>query len=786
MNLTDIDDKIIRGAQAAGESIEELAARWIARFLADAAALRLTPPDMLPRATRHIDDIVELIAALRQRATPTAPRTAPSSSGSPRGPPTAASRAWTPTQLRVGERVEADEYGKDDVRDFALWKGPKPDEPSWATAIGPGRPGWHIECSAMSMRHLGESFDIHTGGVDLVFPHHEDEIAQSEAATGGALRPDLAPLRSPPDGRREDGEVDRQHRPRRELLEAGVSPRALRYVLIAVHYRQGLDYSEASLEAAGAALERLDTLLAALEGYAETRADDPTLPEMLDRTRSAFEAAFDDDLNVSAALAAIFELVREANRRLAARSISHGRCGSDRRHCCATWIGCSGSCRSRGDALEPRWRRCSRPVSPRGRRASGLVRTCSATSLPPAASSWRTPVTGSAGAAWRWSDERPSAREDRDPDRPRRGPGSGRPGRHGGPGRRRTGPGRPGRPSRAGGPGPGRGGPTPGPSDRRPGSGPTRPASRDGGARRSRRPSGGRHGSWVRVRARSGDAPGPGPDGPRRESRTPPWREGPPPWASRPGPGAPRRATVIAPDRRCRTMGPRPTAVPRDGLTGHGARLPGLDRPRPDRMGPAAGRFGRRGDRPTGPTGVRPPAPTDARCRVPPSRMRSSSLQVRSWSPAAVRSRRRSRLGRPAIRLLVTPGRRQALERIVLHATTLRIPIVEVEGGSLTALAGFDGHQGVALVVEPRRFATLQEVLARAIERGEAPFVLVLNSSRTRRTWGRSSGAPRPPEFTACCSRPSDRPPSAPRPSRRRPARRNISCSAPLTTSRAR
>ena len=111
--------------------------------------------------------------------------------------------------------MEADEYGKDDVRDFALWKGPKPGEPSWDTAIGPGRPGWHIECSAMSMAHLGPSFDIHTGGVDLVFPHHEDEIAQSEAATGQPFVQHLAALRPPAHGRREDGQVDGQHRARR-------------------------------------------------------------------------------------------------------------------------------------------------------------------------------------------------------------------------------------------------------------------------------------------------------------------------------------------------------------------------------------------------------------------------------------------------------------------------------------------------------------------------------------------------------------------------------------------
>jgi len=322
MNLTDIDDKIIRGASAAGESIEELANRWIARFLADADALRMTPPDVLPRATRHIDDIVRLILTLESKGH--AYRT---DDGSiffriDSWPAYGRLARLDPDQLRVGERVEADEYGKDDVRDFALWKGSKPDEPSWSTELGEGRPGWHIECSAMSMRHLGESFDIHTGGVDLVFPHHEDEIAQSEAATG---RPFVrtwlhcAHLRMGGEKMaKSTGNIARVA----ELLEAGVSPRALRYVLLAVHYRQGLDYSQMALDAAGAALERLDTLLTTLEGYGEARDDDPTLSELLDRTRSDFEAALDDDLNVSAALAALFDLVRDANRRIAARSIS--------------------------------------------------------------------------------------------------------------------------------------------------------------------------------------------------------------------------------------------------------------------------------------------------------------------------------------------------------------------------------------------------------------------------------------------------------------------------------
>jgi cysteinyl-tRNA synthetase len=322
MNFTDIDDRIIERANAAGETIDAMTNRWIAQFVADAAALRMTTPDVQPRATHHVDDIAELIAALEAKGH--AYRTEDGSIFFRIGSWPAYGRLarLDPSQLRVGERVEADDYGKDDVRDFALWKGPKPGEPSWETVIGPGRPGWHIECSAMSMRHLGQSFDIHTGGVDLIFPHHEDEIAQSEAATGKRFVGTwlhCAHLRLGGEKMaRRTGNIARVA----DLLGAGLSPRALRYALISVHYRQGLEFSESVLEAAGAALERLDTLLTALDAYAEDRADDPTVGDLLDGTRLAFEAALDDDLNISAALAAVFELVREANRRLAARSIS--------------------------------------------------------------------------------------------------------------------------------------------------------------------------------------------------------------------------------------------------------------------------------------------------------------------------------------------------------------------------------------------------------------------------------------------------------------------------------
>ncbi len=322
MNLTDIDDKIIRGAAAENISITDLADRYAARFLADAESLGMTRPDVLPRATEHIDQIVDLVAQLQAKGH--AYRT---DDGSvffriASWPAYGRLARLDPDAMRVGERVEADEYGKDDVRDFVLWKGAKPGEPAWSTAIGTGRPGWHIECSAMSMAHLGSSFDIHTGGVDLVFPHHEDEIAQSEAATGEPFVRTwmhCAHLRMGGEKMaKSTGNIARVS----DLIAAGVSPRALRYALTAVHYRAPLNYSDDSLAAAAAAIERIDALLVALAAYREDREDDPTLPVVLDGVREAFTAGLDDDLNVSAALAALFDGVRELNRRLDARTLS--------------------------------------------------------------------------------------------------------------------------------------------------------------------------------------------------------------------------------------------------------------------------------------------------------------------------------------------------------------------------------------------------------------------------------------------------------------------------------
>ncbi len=322
MNITDVDDRIIRDLVAAGSNLDQLTGPHIERFVNDLATLRIGPPDILSRATQHIPEMAALVARLLEKGH--AYRADDGSIFFRIGswPAYGQLAHVDPASARVGERVAADDYGKDDVRDFALWKGPKPGEPSWTTEVGEGRPGWHIECSAMSMKYLGETFDIHTGGVDLIFPHHENEIAQSEAATGKQfVRTWLHNAHLTTSGAKMARRVGNIATPA-EIFAAGYSPAVLRYALIATHYRAPVEAGVESLEHARAAVERLSTAVAALNSYSEDRADDPSLDQALDAAHAAFKTAMDDDLNVSGALAAEFDLVRELNRRSDARSLS--------------------------------------------------------------------------------------------------------------------------------------------------------------------------------------------------------------------------------------------------------------------------------------------------------------------------------------------------------------------------------------------------------------------------------------------------------------------------------
>jgi cysteinyl-tRNA synthetase len=322
MNVTDVDDKIIGRATREGIPIGELAEQYRRMLVDDGRTLRMTDPDVMPLATDHIPEMVELIQRLLEKG-----HAYRSDDGSiffriTSWPSYGVLARLDPSRQQVTERVLADEYGKDDVRDFALWKGPKPGEPSWDTAIGPGRPGWHIECSAMSMKYLGKTFDIHTGGVDLIFPHHEDEIAQSEAATGQPfVRFWMHNEHLRMSGRKMAKREGNIATPA-EIYATGIAPRALRYALLAGHYREPLEFGDEPLAAAASAVERLSTALAALDAYEADGPGDTTAGDLLGNAREEFIAALDDDLDTPAAFAALFELVRELNRRLAARTLS--------------------------------------------------------------------------------------------------------------------------------------------------------------------------------------------------------------------------------------------------------------------------------------------------------------------------------------------------------------------------------------------------------------------------------------------------------------------------------
>jgi cysteinyl-tRNA synthetase len=228
------------------------------------------------------------------------------------------------SQVRQGERVADDNYGKEDVRDFVLWKGAKEGEPYWESPWGKGRPGWHIECSAMSMKYLGESFDIHCGGVDNIFPHHENEIAQSESATGREfvhtwLHADHLIV----DGEKMSKSLGNQYT-LGELLDRGCDPRVVRYLLLSVHYRKKLNFTFDGLHDAESALGRIDEMRFRLENSPEGEGEESSILGAVKALRTNFSAALADDLNISAALGALFILVKETNKAIEAGKLVAG------------------------------------------------------------------------------------------------------------------------------------------------------------------------------------------------------------------------------------------------------------------------------------------------------------------------------------------------------------------------------------------------------------------------------------------------------------------------------
>jgi cysteinyl-tRNA synthetase len=315
MNITDVEDKIIRGAMERGLSISEYTRQYEQAFLEDMEALRLQKPEKLVRATEHIPEMVEAIQTLETKGfTYRSDSSVYYRIGNFPGYGKLSRIALS--GQKAGARVDVDEYDKDDARDFVLWKSRRDGEPFWDTPLGPGRPGWHIECSVMAMKYLGETLDIHTGGVDLAFPHHENEIAQSEAITGKPfVRYWLHAEHLMVESQKMAKSLGNFYT-LRDLLARDYPPEVIRYLLASVPYRKKLNFTFDGLLAAGKALERLRDFRRRLETAKLTGGATAPAQEVTADARKAFDEALDDDLNTAEALGAVFEYVRQVNTAL--------------------------------------------------------------------------------------------------------------------------------------------------------------------------------------------------------------------------------------------------------------------------------------------------------------------------------------------------------------------------------------------------------------------------------------------------------------------------------------
>ena len=312
MNITDVEDKIIRNAMAQGQSLAEYTAQYEKAFLEDMTTLRMQKPERIVRATEHIEEMVENVEAL------TAKGFTYVSDGSvyyriANFPEYGKLSHIDFEGQKAGARVDVDEYEKDDARDFVLWKSRKGDEPYWDTRLGPGRPGWHIECSAMAMKYLGETLDIHAGGIDLTFPHHENEIAQAEGITGKQfVRYWLHSEHLLVEWQKMSKSAGNFYT-LRDLLDKGYTAEAIRYQLVQVPYRNKLNFTFDGLNASATALERLRNFKLRLDTAKFAEGASETIAEAARQARHAFDEGMDADLNTAEALGAIFEFVRVTN-----------------------------------------------------------------------------------------------------------------------------------------------------------------------------------------------------------------------------------------------------------------------------------------------------------------------------------------------------------------------------------------------------------------------------------------------------------------------------------------
>jgi cysteinyl-tRNA synthetase len=323
MNLTDVDDRIINESAKAGKTIDEFVQPYIAAFWEDMDVLGNQRPTIAPRATEHIAEMIEIIQTLLANGK------AYESDGSIYFRITAFPEYGKLSKIKfegniVGgsERIDTDKYEKEDARDFALWKlVDKSDPAGWDAPFGYGRPGWHIECSAMSMKYLGETFDIHAGGIDLQFPHHENEIAQSEGATGKLfakywLHGEFLKVDSEKMSKSLGNDFTL-----RDIIERGFNPLAIRYLLLSVPYNKQLNFTFEGLQGAVSTVERLQQFRRLLSEAKTAEGSDAEVKSLVEKALADFEEAMDDDLNTAAALAAIHNLVREINSVLAREAL---------------------------------------------------------------------------------------------------------------------------------------------------------------------------------------------------------------------------------------------------------------------------------------------------------------------------------------------------------------------------------------------------------------------------------------------------------------------------------
>ena len=333
MNITDIDDKIIKNSMEQGVDIKTYTAPYVQAFFEDSATLGIERPDIIANATDYIHEMIELVERLLE--TGHAYREGDSIYFRISAFPSYGKLSrLDKRELKAGARIDADEYEKEQPNDFVLWKAPKDArEPRWNAPFGEGRPGWHLECSAMAMKNLGNTLDIHCGGVDNIFPHHENEIAQSEAVTGEPF------VRFWVHGEHLLVEGEKMSKSKgnfytlRDLVARGYNPQAIRYLLLSVQYRKQLNFTLDGLGSAERSLDRIKEFLFRLKTASLPPGSTTQLAELLSRAQSQFEAGLDDDLNTAQALGAVFELIRECNV-----ALDNGGMREENRHAIVQWF----------------------------------------------------------------------------------------------------------------------------------------------------------------------------------------------------------------------------------------------------------------------------------------------------------------------------------------------------------------------------------------------------------------------------------------------------------------